>query len=315
LDTQLTETVSAELLGDADYIAEPWKSGVEAIFETGRRLAEVKEKYIEDKGAWSRLIGDNQWKGRGLLPFKPSWVYRLIAVAGDKRLLYHDTVGLPSDTNTLYQLSRLSDERLEEMFSGGKITPAMKRSDASDATREERRAEDETRVAALVPQAGKYRTLIIDPPWFYDMYSPATRGRPEYAEMTLDEIREMDVPGWADSEFCHLYLWATNNYVLEAGKLIEAWGFDYKTILTWVKPRWGLGSYFRHQTEQCLFAVRGKKTTRVDNISTIIEAPATEHSVKPQAFYDIAQTASYPPYGEVFQRAEREGIDNLYGSA
>jgi len=307
--------INAELLRDADYISEPWKSGVQSIFETGRRLAEIKKKYITNRGAWSCLIGDNQWKGKGLLPFSAVWVRKLIAVSTDVRLRNHGYVSLPADTNTLYQLSRLSDERLEDMFGLGIISPSMKRSDASDATREERRAADEKRVSSLVPQEGTYRTLIIDPPWFYDTYSPATRGRPEYAEMTLDQIREMDVPGWAADDFCHLYLWATNNYVLEAGKLIEAWGFDYKTILTWVKPRWGLGAYFRHQTEQCLFAVRGKKTTRVDNISTIIEAPALEHSVKPQAFYDIAKKASFPPYGEVFQRAEREGIDNLYAPA
>ena len=100
---------------------------------------------------------------------------------------------------------------------------------------------------------------------------------------------------------------ATNNFILRAGELIEHWGFDYKTLLTWVKPRFGLGSYFRSSTEQCLFATRGKVTTRVNNIPTHFEAPLGEHSAKPAAFYDIVERASYPSFLEAFARSEREG--------
>ena len=42
------------------------------------------------------------------------------------------------------------------------------------------------------------------------------------------------------------------------------------------------------------------------------EAPLREHSEKPDIFYDIVRRASYPPYGEAFQRQEREGFRNLY---
>ena len=64
-----------------------------------------------------------------------------------------------------------------------------------------------------------------------------------------------NVAQWADDN-CHLYLWTTNNFITRACKLMAHWGFAHKPVLTWVKPRWGLGSYFRNSTEHVLFGVR-----------------------------------------------------------
>jgi len=173
--------------------------------------------------------------------------------------------------------------------------------------------EDEKKILSLKPKEGKYRTLIIDPPWDHGGFSLAGRGKPQYGVMTIEELMNLDVKKWAENG-CHLYLWVTNNFLLEAGKLINHWGFKYKTILTWVKPKIGLGSYFRSSTEHCLFAIFGKEiTTRVHNIPTHFEAPVGEHSEKPPYFYDnIVKKASYPPYGEAFQRKNRVWLENLY---
>ena len=129
--------------------------------------------------------------------------------------------------------------------------------------------------------------------------------------MSHDELLELDVAAWAEDN-CHMYLWTTNNFIGRAYELMGKWGFQYKTALIWVKPRWGLGSYFRNQNEQVLFGVRGNLRTRVDDISTVFEAPTTEHSRKPDIFYDIVRRASYPPYGEAFQRQVRPGFVNLF---
>jgi N6-adenosine-specific RNA methylase IME4 len=132
--------------------------------------------------------------------------------------------------------------------------------------------------------------------------------------MTHEELLALDVAAWAD-EGCHLYLWATNNFVTRAGKLIEAWGFDYHQLLTWVKPPpFGLGTYFRGSTEQALFATLGETTTRpaAAAIPTHFEAPRGEHSEKPEQFYEIVRAASYPPYGEAFQRKARPDFQNLF---
>jgi N6-adenosine-specific RNA methylase IME4 len=132
--------------------------------------------------------------------------------------------------------------------------------------------------------------------------------------MTHDELLAMPVPSWADDN-CHMYLWTTNNFMTRAVDLMAHWGFQHKTVLTWVKPKFGLGSYFRNSTEHVLFGVKGKMTTRVSNVSTHFEAPVGPHSEKPDCFYDIVRRASYPTYGEAFQRTERDWISNLYTEA
>jgi N6-adenosine-specific RNA methylase IME4 len=93
------------------------------------------------------------------------------------------------------------------------------------------------------------------------------------------------------------------------------WGFQHKTVLTWSKPRWGLGVYFRNQTEHVLFGVRGELRTRSDSISTIFEGPIGEHSEKPEAFYEIVRKASFEPFGEVFQRRARPEFQSVYVTA
>jgi len=187
-------------------------------------------------------------------------------------------------------------------------------------TRVEMRADDEARVAKLVPVPGKYRTLVIDPPWDYEWLSVAGRASPGYATMSHEQLLAMadQVKAWSE-ENCHLYLWTTNNFMPRAVELVEAYGFQHRTVLTWSKKTcngkdwFGLGSYFRNSTEHALFATRGKLArTRRDDISTLFEDVIREHSEKPEKFYDIVSRASYGPYGEAFQRTPRPGFADLF---
>ena len=184
---------------------------------------------------------------------------------------------------------------------------------AGKRTRQEMHAEDEARIRALKPIDGRFRTLVIDPPWHYGWLSSTAQKQPGYATMTHEQLLALPVRQWAEED-CHLYLWATDNFILRAGELIAAWGFAFETVLTWRKPRWGQGQYFRNQTEHVLFAVKGDLRTRSDSISTIFEAPIGEHGEKPERFYEIVRAASYAPYGEAFQRNARDGFVNLYES-
>lgn len=186
---------------------------------------------------------------------------------------------------------------VEEMDRTGKVDGAF---------RKLRQREDETRRLAVKPVGGKHRTIVIDPPWDHEGLSLAGRGRPKYAVMSQEELMALPVGKWADDE-CHLYLWTTNNFLLRAGDLVSHWGFAYKTAITWVKPRFGLGSYFRSSTEHCLFAVRGSMKTRAQDIPTHFAAPLGSHSEKPDEFYRIVERASYPRLLEVFARRERQG--------
>jgi ParB/RepB/Spo0J family partition protein len=173
-----------------------------------------------------------------------------------------------------------------------------------------RRARDQQRVLNLAPMAGKFRTLVIDPPWAYDA-DLLGRGDVPYATMDRDQVLALPVPAWAE-DACHLYLWVTNAMVPLAVECMATWGFTHKSMLTWAKPSFGMGSQFRGQTEHVLFGIQGTLRTRCTDISTLFHAPRGEHSEKPEQFYEIVRRASYPPYGEAFQRQARPGFANLF---
>jgi N6-adenosine-specific RNA methylase IME4 len=182
-----------------------------------------------------------------------------------------------------------------------------------------RRLRDEERVAKLAPRRGRFRTLLIDAPWEEEApaLSPSAIERSvPYATMSVAEIRALPVPDWAEED-CHLYLCVKNNGVAVGIKLIEHWGFQYVTVLNWRKPDIGLGRYFRNQSEKILFAVRGRLMTKAaaQAIATDFDAPAGEHSEKPERLYEIIRAASYAPYGEAFQRLARPDFVNLYQPA
>jgi len=169
----------------------------------------------------------------------------------------------------------------------------------------------------------RYRTIVADPPWQFDQ-SWATNGptpftgktlykKPRgavanYPVMSMDELRNLPIGLWAQDN-AHLYLWTTNTFMLEAHELAKVWGFKVKTILTWVKPRLGMGTYFRNNTEHVVFAVRGSCPVLRHDVRTAFTGAQRAHSEKPDVFYDIVQSMSLGPYLDVFARKQRFGWD------
>ncbi len=103
----------------------------------------------------------------------------------------------------------------------------------------------------------KYKTIYADPPLKERGGGRIKRGADRhYPLMTTEEIGELSVQQIAEDN-CHLYLWTTNNFLQDAIKVIEAWGFKYITCIIWIKDKQGLGQYYRGITEHCLFARKG----------------------------------------------------------
>lgn len=180
---------------------------------------------------------------------------------------------------------------------------------------------------------GRYRTIVVDPPWAYQdlwdhylSYSKASgqdkaidrralqplhyrRGAAaNYTTLSLEDLAALPISKWVDDD-AHLYLWTTNAFMVEAHNLAVAWDFKVKTILTWVKPRLGMGTYYRNNTEHVLFAVKGSLKTLRKDCRTAFEGAQGRHSEKPQAFYDMVETMSPGPYLDVFARRQRMGWD------
>src|ERR1700693_5705923 len=92
---------------------------------------------------------------------------------------------------------------------------------------------------------GPFRVIVADPPWRYENGNDLP-----YPTMPIEDIKAMPVGDIAD-ENAILWLWATNAHLRIAFDVVEAWGFEYKTLLTWVKDRMGTGEWLRGQSIAC----------------------------------------------------------------
>jgi len=156
------------------------------------------------------------------------------------------------------------------------------------------------------------RTIIADPPWNEQGGGKVKRGADKhYPLMKTDAIIELMKHWYAEethSEDQHLYLWTTNNFLVDALRVIAELGFVYKTNIVWVKQSFGLGRYFRQQHEIFLFATRGRGfavRTEPNDISSVIHANKREHSRKPEEFYALVEKRSQGGYLEMFARCSR----------
>ena len=131
--------------------------------------------------------------------------------------------------------------------------------------------------------AGPFHVIVADPPWRYE-----TGNDLPYPTMAIEDIKAMSVSEIADDNAI-LWLWTTNAHLRIAFEVVDAWGFEYRTLLTWVKDRMGTGEWLRGQTEHCLLGVRGKPVFLHGKHTTALEAARREHSRKPEEFYALVE--------------------------
>jgi N6-adenosine-specific RNA methylase IME4 len=163
--------------------------------------------------------------------------------------------------------------------------------------------------------AGKYETIIIDPPW--DMQKIERDVAPnqvafEYPTMTEEELMEFDVPSISAND-CHIFCWTTHKFLPSAMRLIEAWGFRYVYLGTWHKnggfQPFGLPQY---NSEFYIYARRGSpKFVETKQFFTCFQADRREHSRKPDEFYDVIRRVTEGPRIDVFSREKRDGYDQF----
>jgi N6-adenosine-specific RNA methylase IME4 len=113
-----------------------------------------------------------------------------------------------------------------------------------------------------------------------------------------------------------LWLWCTNYHLIRyAAPVLDALGFAERSILTWVKNRFGTGDLLRSQTEHCVFALRGKPVVTLTNESTVLFAPPRPgNSAKPVEFYDLVERlCPAPRYLDIFSRYRHSASWDCYG--
>jgi N6-adenosine-specific RNA methylase IME4 len=151
----------------------------------------------------------------------------------------------------------------------------------------------------------RFKTILADPPWQFQnrtgKMAPEHKRLNRYSTMKLDDILALPVGAIAD-ETSHLYLWVPNALLPEGLRVMEAWGFKYKSNVVWHKIRKdggpdgrGVGFYFRNVTELLLFGVRGKNARTLQPGRSQVNFLATqkrEHSRKPDEMFDIIESCS-----------------------
>jgi N6-adenosine-specific RNA methylase IME4 len=166
----------------------------------------------------------------------------------------------------------------------------------------------------------KYPTILADPPWRFvnrtGKMAPEHKRLSRYETMTTDDICALPVME-AASPTAHLYMWVPNALLPEGLRVMEAWGFHYKSNIVWHKLRKdggsdgrGVGFYFRNVTELLLFGVRGKNARTLGPGRTQVNYLGTrkrEHSRKPDEQYQLIESCSSGPYLEMFARGTRKG--------
>ncbi len=175
--------------------------------------------------------------------------------------------------------------------------------------------------------SGRFTVIYADPPWRYADRGCNGAAEGHYPTMSIDDICRLPITRLVAPDAV-LFLWATYPLLPEAFRVIDAWGFKYKSIaFQWVKtykpkedgsakPTFGLGRWTRGNTEPCLLATRGHPKRLENNVSQLVidpldellVSPLTRHSAKPPEVRDrIVRLLGDVPRLELFAREHTPG--------
>ena len=165
----------------------------------------------------------------------------------------------------------------------------------------------------------KYKIIYADPPWSYSNKVTGNHGGAgavnHYNTMSLSDVKKLPIKQIRNKDSV-LFLWAVNPLLPEALEVMKAWGFNYKTTVTWVKPRTGLnqgglGNWFRGYTEFLLMGVCGNQKAFGCQKNNYIIQENLGHSKKPDSFRKLIENATndLKPRIELFARTRVHGWD------
>jgi len=163
----------------------------------------------------------------------------------------------------------------------------------------------------------KYSIIYADPPWSYCGKMMNSSVTDHYTTMTLDNICELPIEKICNDN-CILFMWVTLPKLNEFMRVVNAWGFEYKTTaFVWVKQNkkssgffMGLGRWTRSNPEICIIATKGKISRIRNDIRQLQVFPIEEHSKKPDGFRNlIVELMGDLPRIELFARQRYKGWD------
>jgi N6-adenosine-specific RNA methylase IME4 len=298
-DVHAAKAAAAKIAGDKEFAF--WAKAIVLRSERrlGEMLAEQKATVGLNQGA---VPGKTGTKGAPVLDDRPT----LASVGIDKKLSARAqklaTVAEADFERYLRETQRVGRELTSAgVYKLAKQTRPKQRH--YSVGREYCTVADLAALAQTVPEFG---TVYADPPWAYGNQGTRASTGDHYVGLTVDEICSLPVAALGAVE-SHLHLWTTNAFLFDAKRVMEAWGYTYKSCFVWVKPQIGMGNYWRVSHEFLLLGVRGVLTFPDKSLRSWGEFKRGQHSAKPERIRDLIHKASPGPRIELFARRAVEG--------
>lgn len=210
------------------------------------------------------------------------------------------------ESSTSKNLASITDEKFEENII--KIIADKKPLTKTALLRNI--AKDDIVEKPIIPK-GIYRIIYADPPWKYSdrkEYRPDGSAENHYPTMSIKELCEMTMPQIEDNAV--LFLWTTSPMLEDSFKVINAWGFKYKSSFIWDKIKHNMGHYNSVRHELLLIATKGSclpdEKKLYDSVQSVERSE--KHSEKPITFRRIIDNLyTHGLRIELFAREQYEG--------
>lgn len=189
--------------------------------------------------------------------------------------------------------------------------------DRQTADKKARRAVREAALAVkqrALPEK-RYGVIYADPEWRFEPYSRETgldrAADNHYPTTPLNDIVLRPVGNIAAKDSV-LFLWVTAPMLLSGIRVLQNWGFEYKTNFVWDKIHRGTGYWNWNMHEHLLLGTRGNVPAPAlgTQWDSLLHEHVQEHSVKPDRFHELIE-AYFPnlPKIELNARRARPGWD------
>lgn len=173
-----------------------------------------------------------------------------------------------------------------------------------------------------------FKTLLADPPWTHPLHGGLAfkRGAAfDYKRGALDQAALCGLRPLLDpllSKDAALLLWVPNSMIPQGCEVVEAWGFEYKTAVPWVKysgqtgkVQMAIGWWVHGCSETLMLGVRKGAAHPEERLLGLlegdyIEAPRYPHVRKPSCVHELAEGFA-GPHLEMFATQKRDGWTTL----
>lgn len=165
----------------------------------------------------------------------------------------------------------------------------------------------------------KFKIIYADPCWSYnDKQDFHALGGAEkhYQTMSIDELCELPINNISEDNSV-LFIWVTSPMLEDSFKVINAWGFKYKTSFVWDKISHNMGHYNSVRHELLLVCTKGNclPDNKKLHDSVVSVERSSEHSEKPIEFINIIDDIyTFGDRIELFARDKKKDNWFLWGN-